>query len=67
MKRRNKQRSCLFANMMREFYELQPRTLMQLPGVHEGYEVLLPLLTQDWKDLFCLGVQHLALMCNLVC
>ena len=40
---------------------------MQLPVVHEGYEVLLPLLAQDWKDFFRLGVQHLALMCNLVC
>ena len=45
----------------------QPGTLMQLPVIHEGYEVLLPLLAQDWEDLFRLGVQHLALMCNLVC
>jgi len=37
-----------------------------LPVVHEGDEVLLPLLTQNGKDLLCLCVQHLALMCNIV-
>ena len=37
-----------------------------MPVVHERYEVLLPLLAQDWEDFLCLGVQHLPLLCNLV-
>lgn len=38
----------------------------RMPVVHERYEVLLPLLAQDWEDFLCLGVQHLPLLCNLV-
>jgi hypothetical protein len=54
--------------MMTELFEASAwKPGRQLPGVHESYKMLLPLLAQDRKDLFRLGVQHLALLCNLVC